>query len=205
MEQKKSIGVILLILISVILLALVILLATGVTDFKHVNNEDDISSNSNVVTQKSSVTKMQILSYYKERVQAFTDDNHQYSVVDINNDDIPELLIYTTGVIGNEIVANVSVYTYDENRGNDYNNYIVSVGIISGRIDNNTILYKMNDGRLLSVYGHMGSENITYFKLENDWLIRTEFSSRQTDDYMNGDNEIQFKSCTDMSLIDNFE
>ena len=174
-------------------------------DTNETNNFDNnVSSSSNVVSQKSSVSKSQILSYYKERISLFSDSNHQYSVVDINNDNIPELFIYITGTLGHQIIADTEVYTYDENKGDKSNNYIVSVGIVSGRIDNNTALYKMNDGRLLSVYGHMGYENIEYFKLENDWLIRTEFSSKQTDNYMSGDTEIQFKPCTDTSLIDNF-
>ena len=62
----------------------------------------------------------------------------------------------------------------------------------------------MNDGKLLSVYGHMGYESTTYYKLENDWLVRTDFSSKETEDYMTGDNEIKFSSCNDTSLIDNY-
>lgn len=230
-NQKSSKGVIaILVVIIVILLALVVLTGIGTVSFKfststsnqqtsknntadnnqnnttnESNNVDkNVSSSSNVVSQKSSVSKSQILSYYKERISAFSDSNHQYSVVDINNDDIPELFIYVTGMIGNQIIADTSVYTYDENKGDKSNNYIVGVGSVSGRLDNNTILYKMNDGRLLSVYGHMGYESTTYFKLENDWLIRTDFSFKQTDNYMSGDKEIQFKPCTDTSLIDNF-
>lgn len=227
-NQKSSKGVIaILVVIIVILLALVVLTGIGTVSFKfststsnqqtsknntadnnqnnttnESNNVDkNVSSSSNVVSQKSSVSKSQILSYYKERISAFSDSNHQYSVVDINNDDIPELFIYVTGMIGNQIIADTSVYTYDENKGDKSNNYIVGVGSVSGRFDN---LYKMNDGRLLFVYGHMGYESTTYFKLENGWLIRTDFSFKQTDNYMSGDKEIQFKPCTDTSLIDNF-
>lgn len=231
-NQKRYKGVIgILVVIIVVLLVLVVLMGTETVSFKfgtstnnqqigETNNTNDtqnnttnetnsvdnhVSSSSNIVSQKSSVSKSQILSYYKERIAALADSNHQYSVVDINNDDIPELFIYVTGALGNQIIADTSVYTYDENEGDKSNNYIVGVGSISGRIDNNTVLYKMNDGRLLSVYGYMGYEITTYFKLENDWLIRTEFSSKQTNDnYMTGDNEIQFKPCTDTSLIDNF-
>lgn len=209
MESQKSCkGIIsVLCIIIVILLALVVLIGTGIISFK--SNEQQVSENNNSlntnVSQKSSVSKSQILSYYKEKISSFTDSNHQYSVVDINNDDIPELFIYVTGTIGNQIIADTSVYTYDENKGDELSDYVVYVGSISGRIDNNTILYKMNDGKLLSVFGHMGYEVTTYFKLENDWLIRTDFSSRETADYMSGDNEIQFKPCTDTSLIDNFK
>lgn len=222
-KQKSSKGlIIILVVIIVILLALVVLMGTGIINFnsntctnnqqanenntnKETNNVDNSdSSNSNVGNQKSSVSKEQILSYYKERLSMNDDSNHLYSVADINNDDIPELFIYVTGSIGNQIIADTSIYTYDENKGNESSNYIVGVGNISGRIDDNTILYKMNDGRLLSVYGHMGYESTTYYKLENDWLIRTDFSSKETEDYMKGDSEIQFKSCNDTSLIDNY-
>lgn len=209
MESQKSCkGIIsVLCIIIVILLVLVVLIGTGIISFKSHEqqvNENNNSLNTNV-SQKSSISKSQILSYYKEKISSFTDSNHQYSVVDINNDDIPELFIYVTGTIGNQIIADTSVYTYDENKGDELSDYVLYVGSISGRIDNNTILYKMNDGKLLSVFGHMGYEVTTYFKLENDWLIRTDFSSRETADYMSGDNEIQFKPCTDFSLIDNFK
>lgn len=215
METKKG-GITLLVIIIIVLLALVVLVQTGIVSFKiNVNGGksqtsekdnvcDNVSSGSNVVNQKSSISKSQILSYYKEKISDFSDSSYLYSIVDINNDNIPELFIYVTGVIGNQIIAETSIYTYDENKGNEDNNYIVFVGSVNGRIDNNTILYKMNDGRLLSVYGHMGYESIAYFELKNDWLIRTDFSSRETDNYMLGDTEIEFVSCDDSSLIDNY-
>ena len=222
-DQKNGKGIIIiLVIIIVVLLTLVVLMGTGVVNSKFITNtnnhqtkenntkkdtnnvDNNTSSNSNVVSQKSSVSKEKILTYYKDRLSMIADSNHLYSVSDINNDDIPELFIYVTGNVGNQIIADTSIYTYDENKGDQSSNYIVGVGTISGRVDYNTILYKMNDGRLLSVYGHMGYESTAYFKLENDWLIRTDFSSKETEDYMTGDNEIQFKPCSDTSLIDNF-
>jgi len=210
--EKQSKGVIFILgVIIVILSVLVVLTGTGSLNFKDSENHnitvcednDDKSLSTNDVSQKSSISKSQILSYYNDKISDLSSDN-QYSVMDINNDDIPELFIYVTGVIGNQIIADTSVYTYDENKGNEDNNYIVYVGSVSGRIDNNTILYKMNDGKLLSVFGHMGYESIAYFELKNDWLVRTDFSSKETDDYMLGDTEIQFMPCDDTSLIDNF-
>ena len=215
MENKKG-GITLLVIIIIVLLALVVLVQTGIVSFKiNVNGGksqtsekdnvcDNVSSGSNVVNQKSSISKSQILSYYKEKISDFSDSSYLYSIVDINNDNIPELFIYVTGVIGNQIIAETSIYTYDENKGNEDNNYIVFVGSVSGRIDNNTILYKMNDGKLLSVFGHMGYESIAYYELKNDWLVRTDFSSKETNDYMIGDTELQFVSCDDISLIDNY-
>ena len=211
-NQKSGNGVIaLLVLIVIILSVLVVLTGTGVVSFKNNSNDDvqisddsNVSSNESDVKQKSSVSKSQILSYYKEKISDLSTSDNLYSVVDINDDDIPELFIYVTGVVGNQIIADTSIYTYDENKGNEDNNYIVFVGSVSGRIDNNTILYKMNDGKLLSVFGHMGYESIAYYELKNDWLFRTEFSSKETNDYMTGDTEIQFVSCDDTSLIDNY-
>lgn len=210
-KQKSSNGIIaLLVLIVIILSVLVVLTGTGVISFKNnisdnvQVNDDNVSSRENKVKQKSSVSKSQILSYYKEKISDLSTSDNLYSVVDINDDDIPELFIYITGVVGNQIIADTSIYTYDENKGNEDNNYIVFVGSVSGRIDNNTILYKMNDGKLLSVFGHMGYESIAYYELKNDWLVRTEFSSKETNDYMTGDTEIQFVSCDDTSLIDNY-
>ena len=217
MEKKKSGNCVMTLLVVIIILSvLVILTGTGIVSFKdkssdnvHVseNNHDDNCESSIVsdVSQKSSVSKSQILSYYKDKISDLSVPDHLYSIVDINDDDIPELFIYVTGVIGNQIVANTSVYTYDENKGNVDNNYVVYVGSVNGRIDNNTILYKMNDGRLLSVFGHMGYENIAYYELKNDWLVRTDFSSKETNDYMIGDTEIEFVSCDDISLIDNYK
>ena len=211
-NQKSGNGIIaLLVLIVIILSVLVVLTGTGVVSFKDNSNDDvqisddsNVSSNENDVKQKSSVSKSQILSYYREKLSDFSASDHLYSVVDINDDDIPELFIYVTGVVGNQLIADTSIYTYDENKGNEDNNYIVFVGSVSGRIDNNTILYKMNDGKLLSVFGHMGYESIAYYELKNDWLVRTDFSSKETNDYMTGDAELQFVSCDDISLIDNY-
>lgn len=211
-KQKSGNGIIaLLVLIVIILSVLVVLTGTGVVSFKNNSNDDvqisddsNVSSNENDVKQKSSVSKSQILSYYKEKISDLSTSDNLYSVVDINGDDIPELFIYVTGVVGNQIIADTSIYTYDENKGNEDNNYIVFVGSVSGRIDNNMILYKMNDGKLLSVFGHMGYESIAYYELKNDWLVRTDFSSKETNDYMIGDTELQFVSCDDISLIDNY-
>ena len=97
MESQKSCkGIIsVLCIIIVILLVLVVLISTGIISFK--SNEQQVNENNNSlnmnVSQKSSVSKSQILSYYKEKISSFTDSNHQYSVVDINNDDIPELFM----------------------------------------------------------------------------------------------------------------
>ena len=155
---------------------------------------DLLKNNENTLDKKS-----QILSSYKEMLGWYNDSNHQYSIADINNDGIPELFIFVTGNLGNETIATTSVYTYDEKVED-----IVCAGSFYGRLDFNTILYKMNDGRLLSAYGYMGSETLTYYKLDNNKLTITDTVSKQTDDYYSGDIEIIFASCSDTSLIDKF-
>ena len=128
MKNKSGKGVIItLVVIIVLLLALVVLMGMGVVDFKfnsstkdqqtnekntknennNVDNND--SSNSSVVSQKSSVSKEQILAYYKDRLSMVADSNHLYSISDLNNDDIPELFIYVTGNVGNQIIADTSL------------------------------------------------------------------------------------------------
>ena len=217
MGNKNNKGVIItLVAIIIILIALIVLMGTGKINFKFNSNKNksidnstketnNVSTDSKVIEQKSTVNKTKILEYYKEKLSNFTDPNFQYSIIDINNDDIPELFIYVTGTIGNQIIADTSIYTYDENKGDKLNDYIVNIGSISGRIDNDTILYKMKDGSLLSVIAKMGYENKSYYKLENDWLVRTDFASKETNDYTVGDYDIQFKACTDLSLIENYK
>lgn len=169
------------------------------------NEQREINNNEK---QNGSINKLQILSLYKEKISTFSDSNHLYSVIDINNDNIPELLVFTRGKAGNEIIAFTDIYTYDEKKESINNDYIKEIGTLKGRLDFNTSLYKMNNGRLLAVYGYMGYETKTYYKIENNSLIETEFSSREVpidEDYIKGDIEIIFKSCTDTSLIDNYK
>ena len=180
-----------LMIIIILLIVLFILIFTGVIDKKK--------------KKKSSVETSQIIKYYKSMIGDFEEARHEYSVVDINNDNIPELLIYTHGIIGNSIIANTNIYTYDENLGNVDNNYIVFAGIINGRLDNDMILYKMNDGTLLSVSGNMGYEIVSSYSLENNWIVRKKYFSKQVEEYMTGDKEITFKTCTDTSLLDEYK
>ena len=161
------------------------------------------SINSNVTNKKSSVSVSKVLELYRDMILNHTDS--LYSIFDINNDNIPELFIYTTGTIDNYIIADTKVYTYDEDKGDESNHYILYIGSVSGRIDTNTALYKMNDGQLLAVYGYMGYERTEYYTLENCWLIRNKFSFRETNDYLEGDVYINFVKCTDTALIDNYK
>ncbi len=187
-----------LMIIILLLIVLVILMFTGVIG----KNE---KCTNEIIKQKSSVETSQIIKYYKSMLGDFEEARHEYSVVDINNDNIPELLIYTHGIIGNSIIANTNIYTYDENLGNDDNNYIVFVGTINGQFDKDTILYKMNDGTLLSVSGNMGYEITSSYTLVNDWIVRKSYTTKEVEEYMTGDKEITFKPCTDTSILDEYK
>ena len=198
MRSKNKKIIFSLIIIILLLIVLIILMFTGVIGKKE-------KYSSEIIKQKSSIETSQIIKYYKSMIGDFEDARHEYSVVDINNDNIPELLIYTHGIVGNSIIANTNVYTYDENLGNDFDNYLVFVGTINGRLDKDTIFYKMNDGSLLSVSGNMGYEVVSSYSLKNDWLVRMSFSSKEVEEYTIGDTEITFKPCTDMSLLDDYK
>ena len=200
MRKKSKKIIIFLIIIILLLIGLNVLMLMGV-----IGKKENCSNETEIVKQKSSVETSQIIKYYKSMIGNFEKARHEYSVIDINNDNIPELLIYTSGIIGNSIVANTNVYTYDENLENKDNNYIVFVGTINGRLDNNMILYKMNDGSLLSVSGNMGYEVVSSYVLENDWLVRKNYSAKEVSEYTIGDKEITFKPCTDMSLLDDYK
>ena len=188
-----------LMIVILFLVCLIILMFTGVIGKKEESCDIEIKE------QKSSVDVSQIIKYYKSMIADYEEARHEYSVIDINNDDIPELLIYTHGIIGKLIITELNVYTYDENLGNEDNNYIVFVGTLNGRLDKDTVFYKMNDGTLLSVTGNMGYEIISSYILENDWLVRTNITSRETMEYTIGDEEIIFKTCTDTSLLDEYK
>ena len=188
-----------------ILAVLIILILTGVIFKKECSKYPDTKQNNEIAKQKSTIDKSQIVKYYKNIIDDNNDEHHMYSIIDINNDDIPELFLYVGGVIGKSIIASTSIYTYDENKGNADNNYIVSIGSLNDRIDNDAIYYKMNDGSLLLVIGKQGYETVASYKLENDWLVRTTFTSRETNEYTTGDNKITFKPCTDTSLFSDYK
>ncbi len=158
-----------------------------------------------IIKQKSSISQSQIIEYYKKMIADYDKEEHSYSVKDINNDGIPELFIYTGGVIGNLIIANTYVYTYDENKESEDTNYVIYIGTLHGRIDNDTIFYKMNDGSLLSIIGKQGYETVSSYVLENDWLVRDNIYSKEVSKYTTGDEEIIFNPCNDLSSLEQYK
>ena len=58
------------------------------------------------------------------------------------------------------------------------------------------------------LYAHMGYEETTYFKLENNWLIRTSYNSRVLSDdesYKSGDQSIKLVSSNDDSEFNKYK
>ena len=192
-KSKKIIMVIILLLIGLNVIMLV-----GIVGKKE-------RCSNKIIKQKSSVSQSQIIEYYKKMIADYDKEEHSYSVKDINNDGIPELFIYTGGVIGNLIIANTYVYTYDENKESEDTNYVIYIGTLHGRIDNDTIFYKMNDGSLLSIIGKQGYETVSSYVLENDWLVRDNIYSKEVSKYTTGDEEIIFNPCNDLSSLEQYK
>ena len=142
MNSKNKKIIIVLVIIILLLIGLNVLMLTGVIGKKESLDKKE-SCSTEKIKQKSSVSQSQIIEYYKKMIADYDKEEHSYSVKDINNDGIPELFIYTGGVIGNLIVANTYVYTYDENMGSKDANYVIYIGTLNGRIDNDTIFYKI--------------------------------------------------------------
>ena len=198
MRSSSKRNILIIGIVIFILVGLKVLMILGVIGKKD-------SCNNELIRQKSSVDTSQIIEYYKSMIADYEEARHEYSVVDINSDSIPELLIYTHGIVGNSIIANTNVYTYDENLGNESENYLVFVGTINGRLDKDTIFYKMNDGSLLSVTGNMGYEIVSSYILENDLIVRKSYTTKEVEEYLIGDKEITFKPCTDTSILDEYK
>ena len=83
-----------------------------------------------------------------------------FSVVDINRDGIPELFV-SYGEIYDQTGE---VYTLDEQEVGG----IKYLGNFNGE---NTSLYVEEDGRVVAVYGYMGTEVLTYLYKNGDSLI----------------------------------
>lgn len=149
----------------------------------------------NIYSQKISVSEDELMDVYKDVVKNTAYSSFSYGIEDINNDGIKELILKT----GNsEADYNYFVYTYDE-AFDDSENHVVLVGDLPG---GHSVLYKMNDGTLMHLKGHMGEETVTIYSLENDWLVRKSVKSREiSGDYTKGDSEIKLISNTNLSLF----
>ena len=136
---------------------------------------------------------------YTNEVSSYK-DNELYSVADLNNDGVPELLHFVTAITesSNTIVADLFIYTFDATKGE-----VVSAGIVYGRVDNDTSVYALNDGTFVLSYYHMGYEKNTYYKLDNNWVVRTKDNDAvqaANPTKFNG-TAVQFKKAADKSLL----
>ena len=128
-----------------------------------------------------------------------------YYLYDMNKDGIPELFIVSGD---SEATKEISVYTYTDNPNLKYADDIVNVGIFGCGHGN---IYLSNDGQLVIFFAHMGYQHYTYYKLENDWLVRTYYSG---DEYIEAGNEYRPPEnvkemitipSSDLSLFDNYK
>ena len=148
-------------------------------------------------SQKVSISKNNLLDVYKEIINETTYNSFSYGVIDINDDGVDELIIKSGD---NEADYNYYIYTYDEAYEDSYN-HVVLVGEFSG---GHSVLYKMNDGTLMHLRGHMGVETVTIYSLENDWLVRKSVVSNNigNGNYTKGDKKIELVSSTDLSMFE---
>ena len=137
------------------------------------------------------------MDVYKEIINETTYNSFSYGVIDINDDGVDELIIKSGD---NEADYNYYIYTYDEAYEDSYN-HVVLVGEFSG---GHSVLYKMNDGTLMHLRGHMGVETVTIYSLENDWLVRKSVVSNNigNGNYTKGDKKIELVSGTDLSMFE---
>ena len=178
---------------------------TSTTDTKNTTAD---TNNSNAEKKSRESDRSKAISKYKEVIASYNYDtgwvDNMYAVYDIDKDSIPELFIYTLKTNNNVIDAYTTVFKYDISK-----NDTINVGKIDGRIDSNTAIYMMNDGRLLAVYGHLGFEKTTYYSYKNGKLTKEETSKEREigegEDYIKGDKLIDFIGCKNTSLIDNYK
>ena len=169
---------------------------TNVTDEQGNNN---VNKNNN----KSSVNVSDVINDYKKILKEKKNSN--YYLYDMNSDGIPELFIVSGD---SEATKEISVYTYTDNPNLKYADDIVNVGIFGCGHGN---IYLSNDGQLVIFFAHMGYQHYTYYKLENDWLVRTYYSG---DEYIEAGNEYRPPEnvkemitipSSDLSLFDNYK
>ena len=169
---------------------------TNVTDEQDNNN---VNKNDN----KSSVNVSDVINDYKKILKEKKNSN--YYLYDMNKDGIPELFIVSGD---SEATKEISVYTYTDNPNLKYADDIVNVGIFGCGHGN---IYLSNDGQLVIFFAHMGYQHYTYYKLENDWLVRTYYSG---DEYIEVGNEYRPPEnvkemitipSSDLSLFDNYK
>ena len=109
----------------------------------------------------------------------------------------PFILCEYAHAMGN---SNGTLYKYID--GN-----VIELGKIEGRKENNA-LYKMNDNTLLTVYGHMGYEISTVYKIEKEKLVQISSKERDVqmdENYTTGDELISFDLTANKNQIEKYK
>ena len=134
-------------------------------------------------------------SAYKDLLSVYV-ENTIYTLTDINNDGIPELIIK---VGENEAEYELHFFTFKDKK-------IKELGNISG---GHCGLYgDSNQNYILKVYGHMGYEIVSHIEIKDGKIVETEVSQRtigEDEGYTKGDVDLEFCSFDDYKLIDNYQ
>lgn len=196
MKKKYHTIIGILVIINIILIILIGLILSR-----------NISFNNNYSNNKMTISMNELMNLYKEKLNSYVPDHNMdiqiyYSIIDINKDNIPELVIKSGSA---EADYKFIFYTYNEN--NDYyafDDYVVYAGTSDG---GHSSLYEMNNKNyLMNIYAHMGAESVSYLTLENDWIVEKRISQRITEDeYKSGDKYIKLVDYKDTSLFDSYK
>lgn len=198
-KKEGKAGVIVLLLIVIVVLAIALYLA--LTDRINLKNNNNIDNN---ITQnkenkepenKKEFTNSDLLDLYEEKL----DGQDRYALLDIDDNGKVDLITYKEDMASDKVIANYTFYTCIDNN-------VVEIGKVAGKIDNN-VLYKMKDNTLLVVYGYMGYEIKTSYKIVEDKLIKQDSEEREVEsgeNYAVGDSIIPFDFVTDKIQFENY-
>ena len=151
-------------------------------------NGSEVNSNTN--WKKAYIEKINL-----EKNRESNDLSIRYYIADIDNNEIPELLIenYTA-----ESDRNIDVYTYKENK-------IISLGNFG---TSQIALYKMLDkDYILGVYGHMGDEETYKIYIRENTIKKEILGNRKInpdEGYTEGDVLLEKVDILEKSLIENY-
>ncbi len=202
MNKKDGKAGIVLLLLTVIIV-LVIILYMSLTGRISLKEDSNIDGNNEIIEKNENkqeednqeISNSKIMELYEEKLLG----QDRYALSDIDGNGIVDLITYKEDMSSDKIIANYIFYTYS-------NGEIIEIGKITGRIDNN-ILYKMKDNTLLVVYGHMGYEIKTLYKIEKEKLVKVNSEENEIpvgENYATGDEIIPFDFTTDKIQFENY-
>lgn len=198
MKSKRSI----LIVIFIIILAVISsVLAYYIfkNNTKSINSTEDktIEQNNNeIIVNEADIANTKIVKQYDEMLPG----HDYYAVIDLDGDGKVELITYKEEYFTTQISAVYTLYKYVD--GN-----VIELGKIEGRKEDNA-LYKMNDNTLLTVYGHMGYEISTVYKIEKEKLVQISSKERDVqmdENYTTGDELISFDLTANKNQIEKYK